>query len=507
MIHHIPFVSIIATLGLFLNQATLAVSPRVADKPNIVILYADDMGYGDLGANNPNSKIPTPHLDRLAAEGMRFTDGHSSSGICTPSRYSLLTGRHHWRDFHGIVNAFGPTVFRKDQLTLPQMLRQKGYATACIGKWHLGWNWDAIRKPGSPKKSIRHTDFDWSKPVPDGPLDHGFDHYFGDTVINFPPYAWIRDNKLVDPPDTTFTKNPVAPKEGEWECRPGPARSDWDFYQNLPTLTREAVGYIASRKGRKQPFFLYLPFPSPHAPIIPTDEFDGKSKAGPFGDYVVQTDDSCGQILAALRDAGLEQNTIVVFSADNGPEIYAYQRDETYDHWSAEPFRGLKRDIYEGGRHVPFVIKWPGVTKPGAVTPALISQVDLMATFASLLDYETPTDSAEDSYDFLPFLLGETSTPPRSTIIHNTYSGQYALRHNDWLLIDAKTGNARPATKSWMKKHKVPADDDQAVELYNLKDDITQRHNLAADHRELVAELQSLLKKIRSQGHSAPRLD
>ena len=266
--------------------------------------------------------------------------------------------------------------------------------------------------PARRKSPSSHTDFDWSKPVPDGPLDHGFDHYFGDTVINFPPYAWIRDNKLVDPPDTTFTKNPVAPKEGEWECRPGPARSDWDFYQNLPTLTREAVGYIASRKGRKQPFFLYLPFPSPHAPIIPTDEFDGKSKAGPFGDYVVQTDDSCGQILAALRDAGLEQNTIVVFSADNGPEIYAYQRDETYDHWSAEPFRGLKRDIYEGGHHVPFVIKWPGVTKPGAVTPALISQVDLMATFASLLDYETPTDSAEDSYDFLPFLSVKRAPRP-----------------------------------------------------------------------------------------------
>ena len=492
----------IAILALSWTVAPLSAAP-----PNIVILYADDMGYGDLGANNPDSKIPTPNLDRLSAEGMRFTDGHSSSGICTPSRYALLTGRHHWRDFHGIVNALGPSVFKKDQLTLPQMLREKGYATACIGKWHLGWNWDAIRKPGTPKKSIQHTDFDWSMPVPDGPLDHGFDHYFGDTVINFPPYAWINDNKLVDPPDMTFTKNPIKPKEGEWECRPGPGRSDWDFYQILPTLTRKAVEYITSRKGSDKPFFLYLPFPSPHAPIIPTDDFDGKSKAGPFGDYVVQTDDACGQVLNAIKEIGAEENTIVIFSADNGPEIYAYARDEKYNHWSAAPFRGLKRDIYEGGHHVPFVIKWPGLTKPGAVSDALISQVDFVATFADFLKYDLPRNSAEDSHDFFPFLSGTSEKSPRATIVHNTNPDKYALRHNDWLLIDTKTGNARPVPKEWMTKHKVPADNDQPVELYNLKEDITQRHNLAAEHPEIVREMQLLLRKIRDQGHSAPRLD
>lgn len=199
-----------------------------AAKPNIVILYADDMGYGDLAANRPDSKIPTPNLDKLAGEGLRFTDAHSSSGICTPSRYAMLTGRYHWRDLHGIVNAFGPTVFKKDQLTLPAMLRENGHTTACIGKWHLGWDWDAIRKPGTPKNSVQNGDFDWTKPVPDGPLDHGFDHYFdhyfGDTVINFPPYGWIEDRKLVKAPDTQLAKIlPKAPKEGSWECRPGPA--------------------------------------------------------------------------------------------------------------------------------------------------------------------------------------------------------------------------------------------------------------------------------------------
>lgn len=479
-----------------------------AAQPNIVILYADDMGYGDLGANNPESKIPTPNLDRLAAEGMRFTDGHSSSGICTPSRYALLTGRHHWRDFHGIVDALGPSVFKEGQLTLPAMLREKGYTTACIGKWHLGWDWDAIRKPGTPKKSIQPGDFDWSKSVPDGPLDHGFDHYFGDTVINFPPYAWIVDDKLPRAPDTVITSEFEEPtKEGGWECRPGPALSDWDFYKVLPTLTEKSVEYVLSRKDAEKPFFLYVPFPSPHAPIIPNDEFDGKSKAGPYGDFVFQTDDACGRIMKAIEEIGQADNTIVIFSSDNGAENYAYARDEKFDHWSSAPFRGLKRDIYEGGHHVPFLIKWPGVTEPGSVSDAMISQVDFVATFADLVGYELPENSAEDSHDFLPYLKGEAKAGPRTSIVHNTKANHYAIREGDWLLVDAENGYLRKAPKEWNEKHNVPADDGQAVELYNLKDDIGQRKNLAAEHPDKVAAMQGLLKKLREQGHSAPRLD
>lgn len=492
--------------ALVIGSAVTSISPA-ATPPNIIIFYADDMGYGDLAANNPASKIPTPNLDKLAAEGARFTDGHSSSGICTPSRYAMLTGRHHWRDFHDIAGAFDGTVFKKGQLTLPAMLREKGYTTACIGKWHLGFDWDGIRKPGTPKNSIEHTDFDWTKPFAGGPLDHGFDTYFGDNVINFPPYAWIENDKLVEPPDTTLKTPPGKPKEGGWECRPGPARSDWDFYKVLPTLTRKSVEYVRSRKGKEQPFFLYVPFPSPHAPIIPNNEFDKKSKAGPYGDYVVQTDDACGQILRALREAGLANNTIVIFSADNGPEHFAYARDQKYDHWSSTPFRGLKRDIYEGGHHVPFLIKWPEVIKPGTVSSALISQVDLMATFADAAGYDLPHTSAEDSYDFLPFLRGKVSEAPRTTIVHNTKKDHYAIRHGDWLLVDAKNGYGQSSPQPWMKKHNQPADDDQPVELYNLKGDPGQRNNLAVQHPDTVIELQALLKKIRQQGHSAPRLD
>ena len=273
----------------------------------------------------------------------------------------------------------------------------------------------------------------------------------------------------------------------------------------LPTLTRKGVEYIQSRKGKEQPFFLYFPLPSPHAPIVPTDAFDGKSKAGAYGDYVAETDDTCGQLLTALRASGLESNTIVIFSADNGAEKYAYVRDEKFDHWSSAPFRGLKRNIYEGGHHVPFLIKWPGVTKAGTVTDALISQVDLMATFAALVNFDLPKNAAEDSYNFQPWLKGESKTPPRSTMVHNTNAKDYAIRSGDWLLVDAKSGGSSPP--AWNKKHHQPPDDDLPVELYNLKADISQQHNLAAEHPDKVTQLQALLKKLRDQGHSAPRLN
>ncbi len=475
-------------------------------KPNIVILYADDLGYGDLQCYNKDSKIPTPHLDRLAAGGLRFTDGHSSSGICTPSRYAMLTGRHHWRDFHGIDSGFDKSSFKPGQLTLQEMLQRSGYQTACIGKWHLGWDWNSIRKPGADKNSKRHDAFDWSKRFRGGPLDHGFNHYFGDNVINFPPYTWIENDRVLAEPDITFQSTPQNTKEGNWECREGPGRSDWDFYQVLPTLTRKGVEYIRSRKGKNEPFFLYFPLPSPHAPIVPNEAFDGKSKAGAYGDFVVQTDDVCGQMLDALREAELDSNTIVIFSADNGPEIYAYPRDEKFDHWSAAPLRGLKRDIYEGGHRVPTIIRWPGVTKAGAVTDALFSQTDLMATLAACVGFELPRNSAEDSYDFYPWLKGETATPPRTTMIHNTAKGEYAIRNGEWVLINTKSGTTRQPPPEFKKKHKIPAYGNEKVGLYQIKQDIGQRNNLAKTNPDKVAELKSLLQKIRDQGHSAPRL-
>jgi len=509
-----PTHALLTALLLAPLAGPLAALPAAATpKPNVLILYADDLGYGDLGCYNPASKIPTPNLDQLAAQGMRFTDAHSSSGICTPSRYALLTGRYHWRDFHGIVNAFGASIFKPDQLTLPKMLQAEGYATACIGKWHLGWDWDAIKKPGAKPRGEEGRSqvwgpeaFDWSKPIPDGPLAHGFDHYFGDTVINFPPYCWIEDDKVVSPPDTLMDTTKWKPiKEGNWECRPGPMITGWDPYQNIPETTRRGVDYIHAQKDSGSPFFLYFAYPSPHAPIIPNDEFDGKSEAGPYGDFVYETDYSIGQLLRALEDSGQAGNTIVIFSADNGAEHYAYARDEQFGHWSSHPLRGLKRDFYEGGHRVPTIIKWPGVIESGAVSDALVSQIDLMATLAAALGHELPDAAAADSHDLLPLLKGEVASV-RQTHIHNTSEGRYAIRHHEWLLVDSKDGYVSRRDPAWEARHGYPADDDGPVELYNLKSDLAQKQNLAAAHPEKVTELQDLLGQIREQGHSAPRL-
>ncbi|WOO39889.1 arylsulfatase [Rubellicoccus peritrichatus] len=477
--------------------------------PNIIILYADDMGYGDLAIENPKSKIPTPNLDQLAREGLIFTDGHSSSGICTPSRYSLLTGRYHWRDFHDIVHSMGPSVFKDGVLTMPEMLRKQGYTTACIGKWHLGWDWDAIRKQGNDPKSLEHDAFDWSKAIPDGPLAHGFDYYFGDSVINFPPYTWIQDDKVLKAPDMTLDPKEITAKtkEGSWEVRSGPAVSDWDFYQVLPTMAEHGVSYIESRKDSDKPFFLYFSFPSPHAPIIPNDEFDGKSEAGAYGDFVYQTDYICGQLMDALERVGLADNTLVVFTADNGPEHYAYIRNRDFSHWSSAPFRGLKRDIYEGGHHVPFIIRWPDVIEANRKTNALVSQIDLMATFAAITDYDLPHGAAVDSHNLLPLLeKSGRSSQVRKSHVHNTYKKRYALRHGDWVLIDGTNGYHTGVRADWEKLHDYEADDDQPVELYNLKEDIGQKSNLAKSEPQRVEEMQDLLQEIREKGYSAPRL-
>ena len=490
-------------LLLFLSVAPLHAELR-SQFPNILLLYADDLGFGDLSVQNVNSRIPTPHLDGFAKTAVRFIDGHSSASICTPSRYAMLTGRHHWRDFHGIVRALGSSVFKPGRLTFPEMLKSRGYNTACIGKWHLGWDWSAIRKSDDPS-AITPGAFDWQRTIPDGPRAHGFDHYFGDTVINFPPYCWIEDDRVVRAPDVMMdTSLWKKIKEGSWECRPGPMISGWDPYENIPTTTQRGVDYIKAQKASKRPFFLYFAFPSPHAPIIPNDEFDGMTDAGAYGDFVYETDDACGKLLQALEDSGQADNTVVIFTADNGPERYAYARDEKFDHWSAEPFRGLKRDLYEGGHHVPFLVRWPGITKPG-VSSSLVSQIDFMATFAEALDFELPKDAAEDSVSLLP-VLRDPSRSVRSTYVHCSHREEFAIRHRDWILILAGDGYVSSRNGEWESKRNYPADDTGPVELYNLADDIGQRTNLASRYPEKVREMKGLLTKIRKQGHSAPRL-
>ncbi len=472
----------------------LSAGPALAaepGRPNVVILYADDMGWGDLGVQNAKSKIPTPNLDKLAAEGMRFTDAHSSSGICTPSRYALLSGRYHWRKFHGIVNSFDQPVLDADKTTIAALLQKKGYETGCIGKWHLGWDWKSIQKPGAksnPKTGFPPDAFDWSKPIPGGPLSFGFNSYFGDDVPNFPPYAWFENDRVITPPTVPLNLS-VKTAEGNWEARPGPSVKDWDFYDVMPKLTDRAVEWIGKQK-KDRPFFLYFPFTSPHAPIVPSKEFAGKSKANGYGDYVVQTDDTVGRVLAALEKNGFAENTIVIFSADNGPEHYAYDRIQKFEHRSMGELRGLKRDIYEGGHRVPFLVRWPGRVPANKVSDALLSQIDVYATLAAIVGADIPAGSAEDSYNQLPLWKGGKSA--RETLVHNTNPNGYALRHGDWVLIAAKTGSVTKVP-DWFNEKFGYTKNAYAGELYNLRKDPAQKSNL---YNELPDEVQNLTKKL-----------
>ena len=488
---------------LFLAPLSL-LAAETPSRPNIVILYADDMGYGDVSAQNPDSKIRTPNIDRLAAEGMRCTDAHSSSGVCTPSRYALLEGRYHWRKFHSIVNSFDQPVMDDEKTTLPELLKTKGYRTACIGKWHLGWDWNAIRKPAAKDdneskqakgKGPSPQAFDWSKPIPGGPRSHGFDYYFGDDVPNFPPYAWFENDRVITEPTVALT-TPPGIAEGAWEARPGPSVKDWDFWSVMPTLTEKAVDWIGQQKN-DEPFFLYFPFTSPHAPIIPTKEFVGKSNAGGFGDFVAQTDATIGRVLKALADGGFAENTIVIFTADNGPEHYAYPRIQKFGHRSMGPLRGLKRDLWEGGHRVPLVVRWPGQVSAGKVSAGLLSQIDLYATLAKVVGAEIPAGSAEDSYDQLALLQGGESA--RTTLVHNTNANAYGLRHGDWVLIAAKTGSVTKVPE-WFDKENGYETNPHAGELYNLSDDLAQKKNLYAERQEKVKELTALLQQVRAKG-------
>ncbi len=491
-----------AVLSLILLALSLA-GVRAETLPNIVILYADDMGFGDLAIQNPESKIPTPHLDRLAREGTRFTNAHSSSGICTPSRYALLHGRYHWRKFHGIVNSFDQPVLDDARTTLAELLRAKGYKTACIGKWHLGWDWNAIKRPGAKpggKTGFAPEAFDWSKPIPGGPLAHGFDTYFGDDVPNFPPYAWFENDRVITPPAVPLSTPPKT-AEGNWEARPGPSVRDWDFWAVMPRLTEKAVEWIGRQK-KDEPFFLFFPFTSPHAPIVPAQEFAGKSQANGYGDFVVQTDDTAGRVLKALADGGFAENTLVIFTADNGPERYAYERVRNSGHRSMGPWRGLKRDLWEGGHRVPTVVRWPGVVPAGRVSGELLSQIDLFATIAALTGADVPGGSGEDSVNQLPLLKGEAGSA-RTSLVHNTNPNGYAIRSGDWVLIDAKTGGIS-AVPAWFDESNGYTGHPHPGELYNLREDPVQKKNLFAAMPEKVSALRAELAAIKSKGGTAP---
>lgn len=480
---------------------------KAQNQPNIVILYADDLGYGDVQCYNPErGKIPTPHIDRLATEGMRFTDGHSSSGVCTPSRYTLLTGRYHWRSRlqGGIVGLWGAPLITADRMTVGSFAKEHGYRTACIGKWHLGWNWP-IPKEKMPlfrttgyrgKKDLQATDEHrtawrevFSKPIPGGPTAVGFEEYFGTDVPNWPPYCYIENDRTVGIPSEyagvkLFEKNQASQQ--------GPALEGWTLKPILPALGDRAAGYIEREAKTPAPFLLYLPFTSPHTPLSVNDEWKGKSGLNLYADFVMETDAIVGQVLEALEKSGSAENTLVIFTSDNGCAHYIGVSDlEKMGHYPSGPLRGYKADAWEGGHRVPFIVRWPGIVEAGSVNDQLVHQADLLATVAEILDAALPENAGEDSFSLLPLLKGGIA-PIRETSVSCSIRGTPSLRLGPWKYIAAR------GSGGWGKG----GDQSQPVQLYNLSDDIGETKNLALEKPEKLTELQTKLEEVISRGRS-----
>ncbi len=479
-----------------------------SEPPNIVYILADDLGYGDLGCYNTESKIPTPRLDQFATQGMRFTDAHSPSSVCTPTRYALLTGRYAWRTRlqRNVLGPWDKPLIAADRLTVGKLLQQRGYETACVGKWHLGQNY--VTSDGKPviggiKNALSNVDF--TKPISDGPIARGFDHYFGTIVPNYPPYCFIEDDRTVGVPSVPMT--------GANFNIPGPTVPGWKLEDILLQLTSHAVQWIEERAQTKKPFFLYFSLTSPHYPVVPAPEFVGKTKVGAYGDFVHQTDWSIGQVLDALDRAGFADNTLVVFTSDNGAEITgevepgAYDRVQQFAHWSSGELRGAKRDAWEGGHRVPFIARWPGKIKASTTSDEIVCHVDFMATIAAILGQQLPDNAAEDSVSILPVLLGQQlNAPIREATVHHSARGKFAIRQGDWVLIDAPSGDDNGANGEplWLKAHRGYSAHSHAGELFNVREDLSQRHNRYTDQPELVSRLKKLLEKYIVDGRSTP---
>ncbi len=471
-----------------------------ASKPNMIFVLADDLGYGDLPCLNPDSTLKTPSVDRMAHEGMLFTDAHSGASLCTPTRYGVLTGRYCWRSSlkRGVLGGFSPPLIERDRLTVARLLKQQGYRTAAFGKWHLGMTWPTSngQRPGTGLNEAGNM-VDFSKKIEDAPTTRGFDRFLGISAsLDMPPYVFIKDDHVEELPTETQEK---------WGyVRRGPKGPHFEFEDVLPKLTREVVSYVQEQEA-DQPFFVYFALNAPHTPIVPAEPFRGKSQVGDYGDFVQEVDWALGEVLKALDEKGLAENTLVIFTSDNGPETLAYPRIQEYHHYSMDGLRGVKRDAWEGGHRVPFLVRWPAQVKPGTVCRETICLTDFMATAADIVDARLPRDSAQDSVSLLPALKGEErSTPLREATVHHSGSGKFAIRRGPWVLIDAKSGddNREP---EWLKRERGYRPNEQPRELYNLSDDLIERRNVFAEHPEEVKALKAILERYKTEDRSVTR--
>lgn len=469
-----PFASITGFILAILSLWSIVCSGADPQQPNIVYILADDLGYGDVQCLNPQrGKIQTPHLDKLAAQGMTFTDSHSGSSVCTPTRYGVLTGRYAWRTRlqSGVLGGYGQPLIAADRLTVPALLKQQGYHTACIGKWHLGFTIEGAGRSGSNEKKAKGEDQHMGAPLHaitrDGPLTRGFDEFFGFHHARMMKSVFENDRvaQIIDPVDM------------------------------LPALVKHTGEHIAGRAKTGQPFFIYLALNSPHTPIVPSKEWQGKSGLGDYGDFVMETDWAVGEVLAALDQAGVADGTLVIFTSDNGCSPAAKVDSlEAQGHFASADRRGYKADIWDGGHRVPFLVRWPGRVKAGSESAQLICHTDLMATCAEILGVKLPDDAAEDSVSLLPVLLGTAQEPVREAIVHHSISGVFAIRQGPWKLELCKDSGG------WSKGGAVETDG----QLYDMSKDVGERTNEYARHPEIVSRLTALLDQYVAEGRSTP---
>ena len=489
--------------GLAVPAAARTDVASTPERPDIIFILADDMGYGDVSCLNPDSRIRTENIDAMARNGVIFSDAHSSSAVSTPSRYSVMTGRYNWRSWlpSKVLHGYSPNLIEPERSTMASILKECGYHTACVGKWHLGWNWGL--KEGQ-ERPLGHVDLDpstidFSRPVTEGPNDLGFDYFYGIAAsLDMPPYVFIENRLAVNP---SLEAAPGNRKPAFW--RRGLQDRNFSQYRCLTDLSEKALQYIALQEGSDSPFFLYLPLPAPHTPIVPTEEFIGRSGIGPYGDYALMVDDIVGQIRQLLREQGRLDNTIIVFSTDNGCSPAAdLPALNGAGHYPSYIFRGYKADLFEGGHRVPTIVEWSGADQ-GKVCDQTICLSDFVATFAALNGYRLRDDEAEDSFNLLPLLRDASCRKTvREAIVHHSVNGSFSIRKGDWKLL------CTPDSGGWSWPR--PGQDDEEirnlppVQLYNLKEDPEEQQNCSAGHPALVKRLVKLLDSYIRNGRSTP---
>jgi arylsulfatase A len=487
-----------------------------ADLPNIVLILADDLGYGDVRCYNPESKVATPHVDRLAAQGMRWTDAHSPSTVCTPTRYGLMTGQMPFRIPRGgtvFTGIGGPSLIAAERLTMPEMLLQKGYATAAVGKWHIGWTFrdakgNAITSPGGDGVKL----IDPARRIEGGPLDHGFQTFFGTACCPTTDwlYAYIDGDRIPVPPTGPLQRDRLPKNPYTEDCRPGWIAADFDMQEVDQRFLQQSLGFIREhvRTTPKQPFFLFHATQAVHLPSFPGKDFRGKSQTGPHGDFIAQFDAIVGSLMNELEKQGIADNTLVLLSSDNGPEVAAavHMRAD-HGHDGAKPWRGVKRDAWEGGHRVPFIVHWPSRIKAGSTCDHLASLTDVMATLADVIDFSLPHDAAEDSFSLLPALKGTATSAARPYLLTQAFQGAatLSLRRGNWKLINHRGSGGNRYDQGELKRYALQESEPSApAQLYDLTTDPGETNNLFVKRADVAKELQELLLQSIKYGRSRP---